>query len=150
VIVRGEKVFEYTIPSFIPEWLLPEIEPPSVFDDPMGDFEPTFGSPPPSKDRPSLSADLARANASAPHQGGSVYDWSSTSSTPSSPSAAPSPLTTKVRRESPKINVTASPAPTLETAVGGLGVGGATVLVLYTLAYAAINVLGLLEDLSTR
>mmetsp|Transcript_14406 Transcript_14406/g.29047 ORF Transcript_14406/g.29047 Transcript_14406/m.29047 type:complete len:227 (-) Transcript_14406:114-794(-) len=149
VIVRGEKVFEYTIPSFVPKWLLPEIEPPSVFDDPMGDFEPTFGAPPRSKDRPSLAANMDTANATSPHSPGvSVYNWSSTPKWSSSSSKRPAVVKTE---STPDPSSISRPTPTATTRrVEGLGVGGATVLVLYTLAYVAINVLGLLEDLANK
>eukprot|EP00471_Norrisiella_sphaerica_P010228 CAMPEP_0184502442 /NCGR_PEP_ID=MMETSP0113_2-20130426/50369_1 /TAXON_ID=91329 /ORGANISM="Norrisiella sphaerica, Strain BC52" /LENGTH=220 /DNA_ID=CAMNT_0026891627 /DNA_START=63 /DNA_END=725 /DNA_ORIENTATION=+ len=56
IIIRGKRVFEYDVPTYLPKWLQPEFEAVDVFDDPMGDFEPTFGTPMKDKDAPSLSS----------------------------------------------------------------------------------------------
>mmetsp|Transcript_30191 Transcript_30191/g.48400 ORF Transcript_30191/g.48400 Transcript_30191/m.48400 type:complete len:202 (-) Transcript_30191:96-701(-) len=60
IVIRGEKILEYTIPSFIPSWLV-QVDDPSVFDSTVGDFEPTFGPPPLSEDLSKSPENLSKS-----------------------------------------------------------------------------------------
>jgi len=183
VILRGKKVLEYSIPSFIPEWMLPEIAPPSVFDDPIGTFEPTFGSGAISRslgnERTEKTKDV-KANASASSEseqqeqdtvlrqnarektgatrnpdemlsgeerGRRVYDWSSGADRriPSSPTER---RPGRSSRDYGKNEVSRQRRDTEDSRRdGSLGFGGTAVLILYIIAFFAIGLLGLLEDL---
>eukprot|EP00466_Bigelowiella_natans_P013666 jgi/Bigna1/79561/fgenesh1_pg.63_\ len=160
IILRGKKVLEYSIPGFIPEWMLPEITPPSVFDDPMGTFEPTFGS----VQRPRTlgkkrteetrggaaqqeHASAVRQNDTDGERGRRVYDWSSgkdrrisrsaPSSTPPGSSSGEHSKRTYGGVDYSNNDLTRQRSEGSETSQrgGGLGIGGTTVLILYVMQW---------------